>query len=126
MKTKKFFGSVLMVISTAIIITACYKSKNAYNSSSGNYTISMKNSAFTPATLTVVAGSNVTWMNDDNMIHTVTTTEGSLNSGDIAVGASYAKTFSSTGTFNYYDAHNTNMTGVLIVTAASSGGGGGY
>ena len=115
-----------MIISTALIITACYKNKNAYNSSSGSYTISMKNSAFTPATLTVIAGSNVTWMNDDNMIHTVTTTDGGLNSGDITVGASYSKTFSTAGTFNYYDAHNTNMTGVLIVTASSGVGGGGY
>ena len=58
------------------------------------------------------------------MVHTVTTAEGSISSGDITPGSSYSKTFTTAGTYNYYDAHNTNMTGVLVVTAASSGRGG--
>jgi plastocyanin len=126
MKTKKIFTGVLLMISAAVIMTACYKNKNNYNTPGGSYTISMKNAAFAPPTLTVIAGSKVTWMNDDNVIHTVTTVDGNLNSGDIAVGASYSKTFSTAGTFNYYDVHNTSMTGVLVVTASSGGGGGGY
>jgi len=76
----------------------------------------MKNSVFSPASLTVVAGSTVTWMNDDNMKHTVTATDGSFNSGDIAVGSSYSKTFSTAGTINYSDSHNSSMTGVLIIS----------
>jgi plastocyanin len=83
----------------------------------------MNNSAFSPSNLTVVAGSTVTWMNDDNMIHAVTTADGSINSGDIAVGSSYTKTFSTTGTFNYFDSHNANMTGILTVVVSSTGGG---
>jgi plastocyanin len=124
MKSKNLLIGALLTISTAIIITACYKHKSDYNSSSANsYTITMKNSAFSPATITVASGSKITWMNDDNMIHTVTTANGSLNSGDIAVGSSYSKTFSSAGTYNYYDAHNTSMTGVLVITGSSGGGG---
>ena len=124
MKTKNFF--VIAFISTAIILTGCYKNNSDYNNSGNNgYTISMKNSVFSPSALTVVSGSKVTWMNDDNMVHTVTTSDGGINSGDIAVGSSYSKTFSAAGTFNYFDAHNTSMTGVLIITG-SSGGGGGY
>src|SRR5258706_5860810 len=122
MKRKNFLISTLLVISTAIIITACYKHNGDYNNGVTSYTITMKNSAFTPATITVAAGSKVTWMNDDNMVHTVTTSDASLNSGDIAVGSSYSKTFSSAGTYNYYDTHNTSMTGVLIITASSGGG----
>lgn len=112
------------MICAAMILTACYKSNNDYNSGNGNsYTVTMKNSAFSPATLTVITGSKVTWMNNDSMIHTVTTTDGSINSGDIAVNSSYSKTFSAAGTFNYYDAHHPGMTGVLIVTGSSGGGG---
>ena len=123
MKTKKILKSVLLIIGTAIIITGCEKDKT--DNVSGNFVVTMKNAAFSPASLTITTGSTVTWTNDDNVIHTVTTVDGNLNSGDIAVGASYSKTFSTAGTFNYYDAHNTSMTGVLVVTA-SSGGGGGY
>lgn len=79
-------------------------------------------SAYSPASLTIVTGSTVTWTNNDNMVHTVTTADESINSGDIAPGSSYTKTFTTTGTYSYYDAHNTSMKGVLIVTGSSGGG----
>jgi plastocyanin len=121
MKTKNLFSIALLIVSSAILLTACYKSNN--NGSVTNNTIRMNNSAFSPSNLTVVAGSTVTWMNDDNIIHAVTTGDGSINSGDIAVGSSYTKTFSTAGTFNYFDSHNANMTGVLTVVVSSTGGG---
>jgi plastocyanin len=121
MKTKNLFSIALLIVSSAILLTACYKSNN--NGSVTNNTIRMNNSAFSPSNLTVVAGSTVTWMNDDNIIHAVTTADGSINSGDIAVGSSYTKTFSTAGTFNYFDSHNANMTGVLTVVVSSTGGG---
>ena len=124
MKTKKILKSVLLIIGTAIIMTGCEKDKT--DNVSGNFVVTMKNAAFSPASLTIAAGSTVTWTNDDNVIHTVRATDGSFDSGDIAVGASYSKTFSATGTINYNDMHNTSMTGVLIISGSPVGGGGGY
>jgi len=63
------------------------------------------------------------WTNNDNIAHTVTTEDGSINSGDIAPGSSFSKTFTATGTYNYHDEHNTNMVGVLVVSGSSMGGG---
>lgn len=120
MKTKKKFA--VLVLSTVVMLMSCYKSNNAYNSSNANnYTITMKNSTFTPASLTVAPGSKITWTNNDNIVHTVTAMDGSFNSGDIALNSSYSKTFSTAGTFSYHDDHNTNMTGVIIVTGSSGG-----
>jgi plastocyanin len=125
MKTKNILTGSLLAISAAIIITACYKNKSDYNNNGTNvYTVKMQNSAFSPASLTVTISSKVTWMNDDNVVHTVTASDGSFNSGDIAVGSSYSRTFTTAGTFNYYDAHNNSMTGVVV--ASGSPGGGGY
>jgi plastocyanin len=109
----------------AIFITACYKNNTDSNNGTNNYTIKMQNAVFSPATLSVTMNSTVTWMNDDNVVHTVTASDGSFDSGDIAAGASYSKTFTTAGTINYHDAHNSSMTGVLVVSG-SSGGGGGY
>jgi len=122
MKTRIFLLSSVLII-VAVLIVSCYKSKSSYNSSSTtNSKVSITSSGFSPASVTIVTGSTVSWTNNDNMAHTVTTADGGINSGDIAPQSSYTKTFTTAGTYNYYDAHNTNMTGVLIVTTSSGGG----
>ncbi len=79
--------------------------------------------AFNPGSLSVVAGSTVTWMNSDTTIHTVTADDGSFNSGNIAVGATYSKVFSTAGTFSYHCTIHPEMTGKVVVTGTMSGGG---
>ena len=122
MKTKILL-LLSVLIAAAFVMVSCYKSKSSYNSNTTTSKVSITSSGYSPASLTVTNGSTVTWTNNDNMAHTVTTTEGSINSGDIAPGSSYTKTFTTAGTYTYHDSHNTNMTGVLIVTTASSSGG---
>src|SRR5215470_15811024 len=122
MKTKILL--LLSILITAVfVMVSCYKSKSSYNSNTTTSKISITSSGYSPASLTVTNGSTVTWTNNDNMAHTVTTTEGSINSGDIAPGSSYSKTFATAGTYTYHDTHNANMTGVVIVTTASTTGG---
>ena len=123
MKTKKVLIGCLLAIIATITITACYKSKTDYNNGTNNYTVKMQNSAFSPATLAVTINSTVTWMNNDNVVHTVTASDGSFDSGDITIGSSYSKTFSKAGTINYSDTHNSSMTGVIVVSGSSGGGG---
>jgi plastocyanin len=122
MKTRFFLSMSALVVATFLIVS-CYKSKSSYNSTPGTSKITITSSADSPASLNEVSGSTVTWTNTDNTIHTVTTEDGTINSGDIAPGASFSKTFMATGTYNYHDAHNTTMMGVLVVAAASSGSG---
>jgi plastocyanin len=119
----RFFLSISALIVATFLIVSCYKSKSSYNSTPGTSKITITSSAYSPASLNVVSGSTVTWTNTDNTIHTVTTEDGTINSGDIAPGASFSKAFMAPGTYNYHDAHNTTMMGVLVVAAASSGSG---
>src|SRR5215470_11819091 len=122
MKTKILL--LLSILITAVfVMVSCYKSKSSYNSNTTTSKISITSSGYSPASLTITNGSTVTWTNNDNMAHTVTTIEGSLSSGDIAPGSSYTKTFTVAGTYTYHDANNTNMTGTLIVKTASTSGG---
>ena len=123
MKTKVFLLATVIIL-VSFLLASCYKNKSDYNSSSTTESkVSIMSATYSPASLTIVSGSKVTWTNNDNVAHTVTTADGSINSGDIVPGSSYSKTFATTATYNYYDAHNTSMTGVLIVSATSSGGG---
>jgi plastocyanin len=59
----------------------------------------MKNLAFLPGRLEIVAGTTVAWKNDDPLDHTVTADDGSFNSGIIKSGATWRWTFSRPGTY---------------------------
>jgi plastocyanin len=85
-------------------------------------TIDIKNYAFAPATATVAVGTKVTWINEDTVPHTVTTTAGpaSFDSGQVAPGASYSAIFETAGTYSYYCADHPNMKATITVTGGST------
>ncbi|HXJ29966.1 MAG TPA: plastocyanin/azurin family copper-binding protein [Gemmatimonadales bacterium] len=67
--------------------------------------VCMINKAFSPANLTIGHGTTVTWMNGDNVNHTVGNATGSTDtytSGFIAPGGTFSHTFATPGTFAYY------------------------
>ncbi|HEX6507877.1 MAG TPA: cupredoxin family copper-binding protein [Chloroflexota bacterium] len=83
-------------------------------------TIHIQNFAFVPPSLTVAAGSTVTWVNDDATTHTSTADAGQWDSGPIASGQSYSHVFSQAGTFTYHCAIHPFMTATLVVQGAGS------
>jgi len=87
--------------------------KQSNTQTSTGSAVSIANYAFNPQQLTVKAGAEVTWTNNDSVTHTVTFD--SFNSGDIAPGGTYKHTFSDAGTFNYHCSIHTSMTGSIIV-----------
>jgi plastocyanin len=125
MKTKLFFSGVLSILLAVILFISCSKN-NSYSSGSMAPTaasVSIKNMAFNPGSLSVTAGATITWMNSDTTIHTVTADDGSFNSGNIAVGATYSRVFNTAGTFSYHCMIHPEMTGKVVVTSSMSGGG---
>ena len=58
--------------------------------------------AFDPETITVKAGTKVTWTNSDDATHTATADDGSFDTGDLDKGDSKSVTFDKPGTFTYY------------------------
>lgn len=80
-------------------------------------TIYMRGSVFSVPNLTIATGLKVTWVNDDNMIHTVTANDASFSSGDINPGGSFSLTFNTVGVRNYFCAHHAGMTGVVTVVS---------
>lgn len=84
--------------------------------------IQIKNYAFAPASVTVAAGTKVTWVNEDSVPHTVTSKSGpaSFDSGQVAPGASYSAIFETPGTYSYYCIDHPQMVATITVT----GGGG--
>lgn len=76
--------------------------------------------AFDPSSLTIEAGSTVTWTNSDAATHTVTSDDGTFDSGDLANGESFSFTFDEPGTYTYHCEIHPDMTAEIIVTEAAA------
>jgi plastocyanin len=82
---------------------------------------------FHPSELTVPAGSDVTWINDDDLPHTVTsgnkatygsngyTPDGKFNSDNLEHGDSFSFHFAEPGRYEYYCTSHPWMSGVVMV-----------
>ena len=71
--------------------------------------------AFNPGTITVVAGTTITWTNKDGVAHTVTSNTGLFDSGTISINGTYSHLFASAGTFPYYCTIHPSMTATVVV-----------
>lgn len=72
--------------------------------------------AFAPVTLTVTAGTTVTWTNRDEEPHTVAASDGSFHSPGMGTGATFTHTFPTAGTFDYVCSIHPMMRGTVVVT----------
>jgi plastocyanin len=79
--------------------------------------VKVDNFSFTPATLTVAAGSTVTWTNRDDIPHTVVSTDDAkmFKSKVLDTDEKFSFTFSKPGTFAYFCSIHPKMTGKVIV-----------
>lgn len=79
--------------------------------------VNILNYKFDPETLTVPAGTAVTWTNHDEVPHSVVSTDKRFTaSGGLDTGESYSYTFTQPGTYAYYCSLHPFMTGKVVVT----------
>jgi plastocyanin len=81
--------------------------------------IGIQDFAYNPATITVPVGTTILWTNKDVAPHTVTGRNGAFNSGTLEQNQTFAFTFNSAGTFDYFCAIHPFMTATVIVTATA-------
>ena len=84
--------------------------------------VTMGQSSFSPASLTVNAGYTVMWSNSSSLPHTVTAS-GAFDSGILMPGATYSYTFSSPGTYSYTCILHSGMVGTVTVAGGAPGPG---
>ena len=110
----EFTWIVALLIASLLIIGAsgCYSTAPA-TTGAGN-SVSIDNFAYNPSELTVSAGTTVTWTNNQQVTHTITFDDGSLNQ-QIVPGATVQKTFSTAGEFTYHCAIHPSMKGKIII-----------
>jgi plastocyanin len=113
-------GSVIGLVLVALAIGASTgRPARARPAAQATQAVSIVNFSFQPATLTVPAGTRVTWTNNDSVAHTSTADGGAWDSGRLDPGQSFSHTFDTPGTFTYHCAIHPFMTGMITVEAPS-------
>jgi plastocyanin len=70
---------------------------------------------YLPRTITVHVGQRVIFNNVSNAVHTVTASDGSFDSKDIAISGTWPLVPVKAGTYKYYCIYHPLMHGVLVV-----------
>ena len=126
-----YLKSIAFTLTILSILNSCskpmdnmYSMGNTTGSSTGAKGVSagpgsnevwIQGMAFTPATITVVAGTTVTWTNKDAVAHTVTSDVGLFDSGTFSNAGTYSYIFATTGTFAYHCAFHPSMIAKVVV-----------
>ena len=77
--------------------------------------VKIDNFSYSPATITVKAGTQVTWTNHDDMPHTITSEDQSFKSKALDTDEKFTFTPTKPGTYTYYCSIHPKMTGKLVV-----------
>ena len=75
----------------------------------------ISNFAFAPPTLTIAAGTQVTWTNQDVAAHTVVADNASFRSSGLQLNQTFSQTFSTPGTYPYHCSIHPFMQGKIVV-----------
>lgn len=78
--------------------------------------VDIKAFMFGPRDLNVAVGTKVTWVNDDEIPHTVAETHKLFRSGALDTGDSYSWVFNTPGEYEYFCALHPQMLGKIVVS----------
>ena len=107
MRTKASF------LTTAVLLAAAFAATPLSAATPGQVLI--KDFMFAPATLTVKAGTTVTWANKDEEPHTVFSDTGLFRSNAMDTGEAFSFKFDTPGTYHFLCTIHPRMVGTIVV-----------
>ena len=103
---------VAMATATAIVLPG--------RADSAPHAVTIDNFTFSPAELTVPPGTTVTWVNHDDIPHTVVEENKSFRSKALDTDDTFSFTFMKPGDFTYFCSLHPHMTGKITVKPSAS------
>jgi len=116
------FGGVLGLLSGAAVSVGVINAVLAAPASPQGAEVKIDNFTFAPQSVTVKAGTTVTWLNEDDIPHTVAATGKAFKSKVLDTDDKYTFTFTAAGTYEYFCSLHPHMTGTIVVEPAGGGG----
>lgn len=122
-KNKLLTILTLVVVVLVAASTLLIANRNSSHSQQSTLQVNITNNSFDPATITIKAGSTVTWVNTDTAPHRVASNPFPENNGladfdsrnPIGPNSMYSFKFDKTGTFDYHDQYHPTVNGSVIV-----------
>ena len=114
---------VLGLLTTSVFVFTRGQSPRAYHVAASpsqahaeaGTTITIDNFSFMSPSLTVPAGTKVTWINHDDVPHTIVSTEQKFKSNALDTDESFSFTFAEPGSYPYFCSLHPKMVATVIV-----------
>jgi plastocyanin len=103
------FGGLLGLLTGAAVMAA----------PAADMAVKIDNFTFTPQRITVKAGTTVTWTNQDDIPHTVTSATKAFRSKALDTDDKFSFTFTTAGVYEYFCSLHPHMTGTIVVEGAT-------
>ena len=111
-------GAVALGLLLLAGLTQVLAGETAVKVAASPATVNIDNFAFAPATLTVTAGTTVTWKNEDDSPHRIGDKDGTFKSAALDTDDTFSHTFAAAGEYPYICTIHPYMVGKIIVNPA--------
>jgi plastocyanin len=111
------FAAAMMVAIVLLLAGSLRLTANPQQAASAATEVKIDNFSFGPVTMTVPVGTTVTWINRDDVPHTVVSSDDpkAFKSKVLDTDEKFSYTFTKAGTFPYFCSVHPKMTGKVIV-----------
>jgi plastocyanin len=115
MKRLLILTSVAFLLLLGTLISFGNKDADAESTGGAAGAVKIDNFSFNPPTVTVPAGTTVTWTNSDDIPHTVVSDEKVFKSKVLDTDEKFSYTFTKAGTYSYFCSIHPKMTAKIVV-----------
>ena len=114
-----FVSNICIVTALAAAVLAAAFAFPAASAQAADTQVKIDNFTFAPQRITVKAGTTVTWINDDDIPHTVASSSKLFKSKTLDTEDKFSFTFTTPGSYEYFCSLHPHMTGAIVVEAAT-------
>ncbi len=115
----KLATNIRIAIALAAVVLAMAAVAPVASARSVDLQVQIDQFIFAPQRITVKTGTTVTWINDDDVPHTVVSNNKVFKSKTLDTKDNFSFTFVTPGIYDYFCSLHPHMTGTVVVEAAT-------
>ena len=114
---------ILRLLLGAVCVAAIHGAAPVLPARAGSADMEVKidNFTFAPARITAKVGTTITWVNEDDIPHTIASATKAFKSKALDTDDKFAFTFTTPGTYEYFCSLHPHMTGTIVIEAVTGG-----